>query len=35
VRIAVVSEEGPSELGRAADVVVGGTEALVELLRWL
>ena len=35
VRIAVASEEGPSELGRAADVVVGGTEALVELLRRL
>lgn len=32
VRVAVVSDEGPSELGRAADLVVGGTEALVELL---
>jgi trehalose 6-phosphate phosphatase len=35
VRVAVVSEEGPSELGRAADVIVGGTEALVDLLRSL
>jgi trehalose 6-phosphate phosphatase len=35
VRIAVVSEEGPSELGRAADIVIGGTDALVELLRLL
>ncbi|HZQ66416.1 MAG TPA: trehalose-phosphatase [Gaiellaceae bacterium] len=35
VRVAVVSDEGPSELGRAADVVVGGTEALADLLRRL
>jgi trehalose 6-phosphate phosphatase len=35
VRIAVVSDEGPSELGRAADVVVGGTEALASLLQQL
>jgi trehalose 6-phosphate phosphatase len=35
VRVAVVSEEGPSELGSAADVVVGGTDALIELLRQL
>ncbi len=35
VRVAVVSDEAPSELGRAADIVVGGTEALVELLRQL
>jgi trehalose 6-phosphate phosphatase len=35
VRVAVVSEEGPSELASAADVVVNGTEALVELLRRL
>ncbi len=35
VRVAVVSDEGPSELGRAADIVVGGTDALVELLRRL
>ena len=35
VRVAVVSAEGPSALGEAADVVVGGTEALVELLRQL
>jgi trehalose 6-phosphate phosphatase len=35
VRVAVASEEGPSELGRAADIVVGSPEALVELLRRL
>ena len=35
VRVAVVSEEGPSELAAAADVVVDGTETLVELLRRL
>jgi trehalose 6-phosphate phosphatase len=35
VRIAVVSDEGPSELARAADVVVAGTEALSDLLRSL
>jgi len=35
VRVAVVSEEGPSDLGRAAEIVVGGTDALVELLRKL
>ncbi len=35
IRIAVVSDEGPGELGRAADVVVGGTEALAGLLRRL
>lgn len=35
VRIAVVSDEGPNELGAAADVVVGTTDALVELLRGL
>ena len=35
VRVAVVSEEGPIELGEAADLVVGSTEALVELLRKL
>ncbi len=35
VRVAVVSDEGPSELARAADVVVGSTAALVELLRRL
>ncbi len=32
VRVAVVSDEGPSELGIAADVVVGGPEALAGLL---
>jgi len=35
VRIAVVSAEGPTELGEQADVVVGSTEAFVELLRQL
>ena len=35
VRVAVVSDEGPTELGRAADIVVGGTDALAELLRHL
>jgi trehalose 6-phosphate phosphatase len=35
VRIAVVSTEGPSELGQAADLVLGGTDALVALLRQL
>ena len=35
VRVAVVSDEGPSDLGAAADVVVGGPEVLVELLRAL
>lgn len=35
VRIAVVSDEGPSGLGDAADIVVESTGALVELLRRL
>ena len=35
VRIAVVSEEGPSELGDAADLVVGSTDAFADLLRQL
>jgi trehalose 6-phosphate phosphatase len=35
VRVAVVSEEGPSDLGVAADLVVGSTDALLELLRRL
>jgi trehalose-phosphatase len=35
VRIAVVSAEGPSELGERADVIVGSTDAFVELLRLL
>ncbi|MGE5272496.1 MAG: trehalose-phosphatase [Verrucomicrobiota bacterium] len=35
VRVAVVSDEGPSALGQAADVIVGGTSELVELLRRL
>jgi trehalose 6-phosphate phosphatase len=35
VRVAVVSPEGPRELRRAADVIVDGTAALVDLLRHL
>jgi trehalose 6-phosphate phosphatase len=35
VRVAVVSEEGPTELGVAADLVVDGTETFAELLRSL
>jgi trehalose-phosphatase len=35
VRVAVVSSEGPSALGEAADVLVGGTDELRELLRRL
>jgi trehalose 6-phosphate phosphatase len=35
VRVAVVSDEGPSKLGRAADIVLGGPEALADLLRRL
>ncbi len=35
VRVAVVSSEGPSELGARADVIVGSTDAFVELLRGL
>jgi len=35
VRVAVVSSEGPSALGERADVVVGSTDAFLELLRRL
>jgi len=35
VRVAVVSTEGPTELGELADVVVGSTDAVLELLRQL
>jgi trehalose 6-phosphate phosphatase len=35
VRVAVASAEGPTELGRLADVVVGSTGAFLELLRQL
>jgi trehalose 6-phosphate phosphatase len=35
VRVAVVSDEGPQELGARADVVVGSPEAFLELLRRL
>jgi len=35
VRVALVSDEGPSELGQAADLIVGGPDGLLELLRRL
>lgn len=35
VRVAVVSEEGPSELGEQADLAVGDPEQLAQLLRML
>ena len=35
VRVAVVSAEGPTDLGRAADLLVGGPDELLELLRQL
>ncbi len=35
VRVAVVSSEGPSALGEAADLVVGGTDELLALLKRL
>jgi trehalose 6-phosphate phosphatase len=35
VRVAIVSPEGPAELGERADLVVGSTAAFVELLRQL
>jgi trehalose 6-phosphate phosphatase len=35
VRVAVASDEGPSELGEAADLVVGSPQALSELLAQL
>ncbi len=35
VRVAVVSDEGPSDLGRAADLIVGGPAELLDLLRRL
>jgi trehalose-6-phosphatase len=35
VRVAVVSAEGPSELGRRADLLVGDTAAFLQLLRRL
>jgi trehalose 6-phosphate phosphatase len=35
VRVAVVSDEGPNQLGREADVIVGGTRELADLLRTL
>jgi trehalose 6-phosphate phosphatase len=35
VRVAIVSDEGPSELGEAADLVLGSPAALAELLAQL
>jgi trehalose 6-phosphate phosphatase len=35
VRVAIVSTEGPVELGERADVIVGSTDAFLELLRQL
>jgi trehalose 6-phosphate phosphatase len=35
IRVAIVSTEGPNALGEAADVVLGGTGELLELLRQL
>jgi trehalose 6-phosphate phosphatase len=35
VRVAVVSTEGPSELGERADLIVSSTEELLELLKQL
>ncbi len=35
VRVAVVSPEGPTELGEQAEVLVGSTQAFVDLLRQL
>jgi trehalose 6-phosphate phosphatase len=35
VRIAIVSAEGPAELGERADLVLGSTEAFAELLAQL
>ena len=35
VRIAIASSEGPSELGDLADVVVGSTDAFLEILKRL
>jgi hypothetical protein len=33
--VAVVSSEGPAQLGERADVIVGSTDAFLELLRGL
>ena len=35
VRVAIASAEGPSELGELADVIVGSTEAFLEILKRL
>jgi trehalose-6-phosphatase len=35
VRVAVVSPEGPTELGERADVIIGSTETFRELLQQL
>jgi hypothetical protein len=35
VRVAIVSTEGPTDLGRRADLLVGDPAAFLELLRAL
>ena len=35
VRIAIASAEGPSELGELADLVIGSTDAFLEVLKRL
>jgi trehalose-6-phosphatase len=35
VRVAIASAEGPSELGELADLVLGSTDAFLELLKRL
>ena len=35
MRVAVVSAEGPSALGERADLIVGSTDAFLELLKQL
>jgi trehalose 6-phosphate phosphatase len=35
VRVAIVSSEGPADLGERADLIVGSTQALVDVLRQL
>jgi hypothetical protein len=35
VRVAIASNEGPSELGELADLIVGSTESFLEVLKRL
>jgi trehalose-6-phosphatase len=35
VRVAIASSEGPSELGELADLIVGSTDAFLEILKRL